>query len=238
MSDPYKINWGTWNTCKLCNKPETVFEDTPENREHWAWGIFRTQSQYQFSLHEKSPEHLVEYRKFYCNECDVQCPNETVFNNHCKTSRHKKLSNIVIVCQMCNYETSNISHMRQHEESKGHREAVKNGGKQNGYECTICEYTTQFKSHYQQHINTKRHQDKIHGITATTKPEFRCDPCGYTTQFKHHLEQHMKTKRHISTTHDRIEDTTHLTQTSSVSGLSHESIPACFRRPEKPVEDC
>lgn len=98
-----------------------------------------------------------------------------------------------LICECCDYETNNPYLMKQHKETKKHKDKA-NGVQKEHYHCESCDFTTPYKSKYEVHCATKSHTDKLEGIEKQT--EWYCECCDYRTSLKHHYEKHLKTKTH------------------------------------------
>lgn len=193
IENGWDVNWGKWYTCSQCKNPETLLAHNECNRKHWTWGIFKTTSMAEHVAHMGSVEHLQHFNQFKCVPCNVQCYNSYEFEAHCKTSKHEKISKVVIRCEMCDYETHSRSNMNQHEMTQKHMDRL-NAIEKETYFCEQCDYTARFKSQMEQHELTKKHKDNVSGIVAPH--QLACETCMYTTEFKHHLDQHFKTQKH------------------------------------------
>lgn len=160
-----------------------------------GWCNFKTLSEKENELHNKTLEHMAHFRHTYCEPCNKQCWNKSALEAHCETSKHKKLANISMECKHCKYITTNKQMMGQHELTKKHINAV-NGIEKPGYKCEKCNYSTKFKSQFNQHEETDKHQNNIRGIV---KPdEYVCVECDYRTHIKSSLDLHKKSKKHIA----------------------------------------
>lgn len=159
------------------------------------WCDFKTPSEKEHDLHNKTPEHMAHFKHTYCEPCDKQCWNKPALDAHCETSKHKKLANISMECEHCKYVTNNRQMMEQHELTQKHKNAV-NGITKPEYICEKCNYKTKFKSQFKQHEETEKHQNNINGVV---KPdEYVCGACNYKTHIKSSMTLHEKSRKHLN----------------------------------------
>lgn len=185
-----EVKWGQWHTCDVCRCEETLLEDNEENRKHWSWGRYKTRDKLKFSYHEKTQSHLDHFKKYRCDDCDVQCWSNKEYVKHCDTSKHKKINKIVIECKMCEYTTCSKASMEQHNLTQKHQNNLAGIEKEN-FKCEPCGYSTHFKSRMEQHNLTRKHNEK-----RIEPEEYTCSVCNYTTEFKQRLHQHNMTQKH------------------------------------------
>lgn len=155
---------------------------------------YQTKSKEDITKHDKTLSHLGHFKHLYCESCDIQCWTKFKFNEHCDTSKHKKLANISMECETCNYTTSSKQLMDQHMMTQKHKNAV-NGVVKELLICEKCDYKTKFKSQFKQHEETEKHQNNIRGIVKLQEHE--CVGCSYKTPFKSSLDVHKRSKKHI-----------------------------------------
>jgi hypothetical protein len=93
---------------------------------------FETYDEQAFESHENSKEHkkIEELRKFFCEDCEVQCRNQMEYNIHIQTKKHKiKIGEIEkqieFICTHCNYVTHLKQNYDKHLLTKGHQEKTK-----------------------------------------------------------------------------------------------------------------
>ena len=113
------------------------------------WCNFKTKSERENNLHNKTPEHMAHFKHTYCEPCDKQFWNKPALEAHCETSKHKIAANIRMNCDTCNYATNNPHVMEQHQRSAKHKNAV-NGVTKPEYICEKCDYKTNHKSRFLQ----------------------------------------------------------------------------------------
>jgi hypothetical protein len=195
----------------VCGKCDYKTKITKEMDDHW-----------------RTPEHLKHYEHLRCDTCEIQFFAKVKFQAHLETSKHKRLSNIIMNCELCGYMTTSKQLMNQHKSSQKHANAV-NGVKPPIYECLDCNLRTKYKSVYEQHMNTKKHRvgfnDQIYecttcdykcgskqlidqhnstkkhmnAVAGVLKPEYECIPCNFKSKFKSKLDEHLERKNHKKT---------------------------------------
>jgi len=186
---------------------------------------YKTKILKEFDDHCKSAEHLKQFEHLLCRTCEIQFFAKVKFQAHLETSKHKRLSNIIMNCELCGYTTTSKQLMDQHKSSQKHVNAV-NGVKAPLYECLDCNLRTKYKSVYEQHMNTKKHRvgfdDQIYecltcdykcgskqlidqhnstkkhmnAVAGVAKPVYECIECNVRTCYKSTYQQHMNTKKH------------------------------------------
>jgi len=160
-----------------------------------GWCNFKTPSEKENDLHNKTLEHMAHFKHTYCEPCDKQCWNRSALEAHCETSKHKKLANISMECKHCEYKTSSNQLMSQHNMTQKHINAI-TGVTKLEFHCETCDYHARYRSDYESHLLTKKHQNNIRGIV---KPdEYVCVECDYKTHIKSSLDLHKKSKKHIA----------------------------------------
>jgi len=152
---------------------------------------YKTKIAREFDDHWKTSEHLKHYEHLRCDTCEIQFFAKVKFQAHLETSKHKRLSNIIMNCELCGYMTTSKQLLDQHNSSQKHLNAV-NGVKKPIYECVECNLLTKYKSVYEQHMNTKRHRVGYDDQT------YECIPCDYKCGSKQLIEQHNATKKHMN----------------------------------------
>ena len=82
-----------------------------------------------------------------CPECDFECLNQDVLNNHIS-------SHIIYACKVCNYTFKTAKHLSEHGK-------IHNVGK---FNCSECEYTCsskgELRNHKKQHTGEKTESNK------------------------------------------------------------------------------
>ena len=189
---------------------------------------YKTKLAREYDDHCKTIEHLKHYEHLLCRTCEIQCFTKVKFQAHLETSKHKRLSNIIMNCELCGYITTSKQLMDQHNSSKKHLNAV-NGVKPPIYECLECNIRTKYKSVYEQHMNTKKHRGgfddqtyecttcdykcgskqlidqhnatkkHMNAINGTRQTEYECIPCNFKSKFKSKLDEHLERKSHKKT---------------------------------------
>jgi hypothetical protein len=168
-----------------------------EGYYYCGWCNFKTPSEKENDLHNKTPEHTAHFKQTYCEPCDKQCWNKPALDAHCETSKHKKLANISMECEHCKYTTGSNQLMSQHNMTQKHINAI-NGVTKLEFHCDTCNYHAKFKSDYDSHLLTKKHQNNINGVV---KPdEYVCEACNYKTHIKSSMTLHEKSKKHLNQT--------------------------------------
>jgi hypothetical protein len=157
----------------VCGKCDYKTKITKEMDDHW-----------------RTPEHLKHYEHLRCDTCEIQFFAKVKFQAHLETSKHKRLSNIIMNCELCGYMTTKQNQMDQHNGTKKHLNAV-NGVKPPMYECLECNLRTKYKSVYEQHMNNKRHTTE-----QPAKQVYECTICNFKFNRKGHYEGHLASKRH------------------------------------------
>jgi len=157
----------------VCGKCDYKTKITKEMDDHW-----------------RTPEHLKHYEHLRCDTCEIQFFAKVKFQAHLETSKHKRLSNIIMNCELCGYMTTKQNQMDQHNGTKKHLNAV-NGVKPPMYECLECNLRTKYKSVYEQHMNNKRHTTE-----QPAKQVYECTICNFKFNRKGHYDSHLASKRH------------------------------------------
>ena len=144
----------------------------------------------KFDDHCKTAEHLKHFVHLRCHTCEIQCFTKVKFQAHLETSKHKRLSNIIMKCELCGYSTTKQNQMDQHNGTQKHLNAV-NGVQKPKYECIECNFKTSFKSLYNQHMNNKKHTAEL-----SAKQVYECTTCNFKFNRKGHYDSHLESKRH------------------------------------------
>jgi len=88
---------------------------------------FVATTKYEWTAHLNSKEHLMKEKlaKTYCSVCEIQCKNESDYQVHLQTQKHKKKCGnmpIVFKCEACKYETNIKRNYELHCGTKKHKE--------------------------------------------------------------------------------------------------------------------
>jgi hypothetical protein len=186
---------------------------------------YKTKIAREYDYHCNTAEHLKKYEHLRCDTCEIQCFTKVKFQAHLETSKHKRLSNIIMNCELCGYITTSKQLMDQHNATKKHMNAVA-GVLKPEYECIPCNLRTKYKSVYEQHMNTKKHRvgfddqtyecttcdykcgikqlmdqhnatkKHMNAVAGVLKPEYECIPCNFKSKFKSKLDEHLERKSH------------------------------------------
>ena len=104
-----------------------------------------------------------EKYKYNCNSCNFKCNENSRWEKHIETDKHKtgrrKLRsdyNGPYKCNECEYETTNSTSYKQHKLNEhSNKEERENGFK---YYCKLCDYGTFAKILINKHNNSDKHK--------------------------------------------------------------------------------
>jgi hypothetical protein len=90
---------------------------------------FVATTKYEWTSHINSREHVTKekLKKTYCSTCQIQCKNESDYQVHLQTQKHKKKSGdmpVVYKCEACQYETNIKRNYELHCGTKKHKETT------------------------------------------------------------------------------------------------------------------
>ena len=153
-------------------------------------------------------------QKFYCELCNIACPNEFSLQQHVNGEKHQKNEAMLnsnnrrggqrptpFHCQLCGVFCSNQRSLNQHMNGKEHKkkaEIAAEGGPQT-YFCKVCNVHCTNKQNYDQHLNGMRHKEQLEGLNARNDNEvkvFHCKVCNVSCQSDLAFAQHMNGDRH------------------------------------------
>ena len=95
-----------------------------------------------------------------------------------------------LVCDVCEYRTKSNSAYEQHNESKEHKNKVRD---QSLY-CEKCDHRSRYRAEHVFHLGSKKH---LGTDEPKQKPVFYCQTCDYTAKNKGNYDYHMGSNKHL-----------------------------------------
>ncbi|KAL9184986.1 hypothetical protein ACHAXT_002763 [Thalassiosira profunda] len=190
-------------------------------------------------------------QRFFCELCNISCPNEFSLQQHINSQKHKlrlpsaphpansrqQQQPSQFHCQICNVYCRDERQYRQHRSGEKHRKKAglpPRGPSQTVF-CHVCKVTCQDQVSYEQHLNGAKHKKQVasaaEGRNDNVEKVFHCRVCNVQCQSDLSFAQHLNGAKH-----KRMVETVNGTTTGKIEGAEQQAAnSSAGDDPNKPV---
>jgi hypothetical protein len=113
----------------------------------------------------------IEYERYTCKVCDIECHNTYTLKKHKQTTRHKNKVDDPLFCNICDIRCLSKALMETHIKTKKHQNMVASGKiaeEKISLHCETCNITCPSQATMKTHLQTNKHLKKTDSFSSNT----------------------------------------------------------------------